>query len=69
MAKRKVLGQGLDALFGEKVRQVEEIALAKLRANPYQPRRNFDEEALLELSDSIKQDGVFQPIIVRKSSV
>ncbi|MDR1473838.1 MAG: ParB/RepB/Spo0J family partition protein [Lactobacillales bacterium] len=79
MAKRKALGQGLNALFGEEVRQVEEVNLAKehieelaltdLRANPYQPRRHFDKEALSELSDSIKQDGVFQPIIVRKSSV
>ncbi|MDR0690686.1 MAG: ParB/RepB/Spo0J family partition protein, partial [Streptococcaceae bacterium] len=79
MAKRKALGQGLNALFGEEIQQVEEINLAKehveeldltdLWANPYQPRRHFDEEALAELSDSIKQDGVFQPIIVRKSSV
>ena len=44
-----------------------EIPLSELRANPYQPRKNFDEEALNELSDSIKEHGVFQPIIVKKS--
>lgn len=44
-----------------------EIPLDELRANPYQPRKNFDEEALKELSSSIKEHGVFQPIIVKKS--
>ncbi|MDR3157067.1 MAG: ParB/RepB/Spo0J family partition protein [Lactobacillales bacterium] len=79
MAKRKALGQGLTALFGEEIRQIEDvnlaneqvekIALGELRANPYQPRRIFDEQALAELSKSIQQDGVFQPIIVRQSSI
>ena len=46
---------------------IVEVAISDLRANPYQPRKNFDEEALKELSDSIKEHGVFQPIIVKKS--
>ena len=47
--------------------QIIEINLSELRANPYQPRKNFDEEALNELASSIKEHGVFQPIIVKKS--
>ena len=46
---------------------IVEISLSDLRANPYQPRKNFDEEALNELASSIKEHGVFQPIIVKKS--
>ena len=47
--------------------QIVEINLSELRANPYQPRKNFDEEALNELASSIKEHAVFQPIIVKKS--
>ena len=47
--------------------EIVEIRLDELRANPYQPRKNFDEEALKELAESIKEHGVFQPIIVKKS--
>lgn len=47
--------------------QIVEIDLSELRANLYQPRKNFDEEALNELASSIKEHGVFQPIIVKKS--
>lgn len=47
--------------------QIIEVKLSELRANPYQPRKNFDEEALNELASSIKEHGVFQPIIVKKS--
>lgn len=47
--------------------QIVEINLSDLRANPYQPRKNFDEDALNELASSIKEHGVFQPIIVKKS--
>lgn len=47
--------------------QIVEIDLSELRANPYQPRKNFDEEALNELASSIKEHGVFQPIIVKNS--
>lgn len=47
--------------------EVVEVPLAELRPNPYQPRQLFDEEALNELASSIKEHGVFQPIIVKKS--
>lgn len=49
--------------------QIVELPLNELRVNPYQPRIYFDEDALLELASSIEQVGVFQPIIVRKSSI
>lgn len=74
----KGLGRGIDALFQEfstiedvdvKKDNVEELAIADLRPNPYQPRKTFDQGALEELAQSIKQTGVFQPIIVRKSDV
>jgi ParB family chromosome partitioning protein len=44
-----------------------EIPIDEIRANPYQPRKEFEEESLRELSESIKRHGVFQPILVRKS--
>ena len=47
--------------------EIVELDLSELRPNPYQPRKKFDEEALNELADSIKEHGVFQPIIVKKS--
>lgn len=47
--------------------EVVEINLDELRPNPYQPRKVFDEEALNELASSIKEHGVFQPIIVKKT--
>jgi ParB family chromosome partitioning protein len=67
----KGLGRGLDALF-TKVDVEEEDVIAEanvdeLRPNPYQPRKNFDDQAIAELADSIKQHGVVQPLIVRKS--
>ena len=74
----KGLGRGIDALFkdfseieevDEKKDTVMEIELSDLRPNPYQPRKTFDEQALNELAESIKQSGVFQPIIVRKSTI
>ncbi len=81
--KKKALGKGLEQLFNTEALDVEsiekkiyesasneeivEINLDELRPNPYQPRKNFDEAALKELSDSIKEHGVFQPIIVKKS--
>ena len=46
---------------------IVELSLDELRANPYQPRKNFDDDALNELAASIKEHGVFQPIIVKKS--
>ncbi|MEK3732821.1 ParB/RepB/Spo0J family partition protein [Paenibacillus sp. FSL M8-0334] len=67
MSKR--LGKGLDALIPSlsinEDDKVVEIPLSQLRANPYQPRKNFNEEAIQELAESIRQHGVIQPIIVR----
>lgn len=73
------LGRGLGAILDEvgkayenearygqtpKKGQIEEIATEKISPNPYQPRKHFDQEALLELSESIKQHGLLQPIVV-----
>ena len=46
--------------------QVQEIAADEIRANRYQPRQNFDEAALEDLSESIRQYGILQPLIVRR---
>ncbi|KOO48286.1 ParB/RepB/Spo0J family partition protein [Viridibacillus arvi] len=66
----KGLGKGINALFpGESLSSnetIEHLALTELRANPYQPRRIFDESAIEELAISIKEHGVLQPIIARK---
>ncbi len=72
MAKKPALGRGLDALITMEEVKVEgsssinEIPLSKIQPNPDQPRRVFEEEALNELSVSIKQLGVIQPITLRK---
>lgn len=73
---KKGLGRGIEALFvdtsAESPREDEtvvELQVADIRPNPYQPRKTFDEKALNELAASIKKDGVFQPIIVRKSAI
>jgi ParB family chromosome partitioning protein len=67
----KGLGRGLDALFTkvdvEKEDVISEANVEELRPNPYQPRKHFDDQGIQELSDSIKQHGVVQPLIVRKS--
>lgn len=67
MSKR--LGKGLDALIPSLSihddDKVVEIPLSQLRANPYQPRKTFNDEAIQELAESIRQHGVIQPIIVR----
>ena len=81
--KKRALGKGLEQLFNNENLDLEsfektvyetatkeeiiEVSLDELRANPYQPRKVFDDEALKELSDSIKEHGVFQPIIIKKS--
>ena len=81
--KKRALGRGLEDLFNsenidystveQKIyesatnEEIIEINLNELRPNPYQPRKVFDEEALNELASSIKEHGVFQPIIVKKS--
>lgn len=82
-SKRRALGRGLEELFNnepidyeqleEKIvtstpkDEILEINLSELRSNPYQPRKVFDSTALEELASSIKEHGVFQPIIVKKS--
>lgn len=81
--KRKALGKGLEELFSSEPMSFDDmekkvleetpkdeiinVKIDDLRPNPYQPRKIFDEESLKELSDSIKEHGVFQPIIVKKS--
>lgn len=81
--KNKALGRGLEQLFASEVLDfdsfesnilesadqddIKQIKLVDIRSNPYQPRKSFNEEALKELAESIKNYGVFQPIIVKKS--
>ena len=81
--KKRSLGKGLEQLFNNEnfdmdtfekevyestpKDEIVEISLDELRPNPYQPRKVFDNEALEELSSSIREHGVFQPIIVKKS--
>ena len=81
--KKRALGRGLEELFNNENLDIEsfektivenahkdeiiEVDLSELRVNPYQPRKIFDEDALKELSESIKEHGVFQPIIIKKS--
>ncbi|MPW13621.1 ParB/RepB/Spo0J family partition protein [Lactobacillus helveticus] len=70
--KKGGLGRGIEALFEDEpqigeTEEVQELNLSEIRPNPYQPRKRFDDKSLKELSDSIKENGVFQPIIVRKS--
>ena len=80
--KKKALGRGLEELFSTEVldfdtfesnimenattNEIQDIPINEIRPNPYQPRKSFNEEALRELSESIKNHGVFQPIIVKK---
>ena len=81
--KRRALGRGLEELFSnetidfskleEKIvestpkEEIYEISIDELRSNPYQPRKVFDEDKLQELAQSIKEYGIFQPVIVKKS--
>lgn len=73
MSKKPVLGRGLDALITidevktEGSSSINEIELAKIKVNPNQPRRIFDDEALEELAASIRQVGIVQPITLRKT--
>ena len=80
--KKKALGKGLEELFSSEVldfdtfesnimetaeeNDIKEIPVSEIRPNPYQPRKTFNDEALNELAESIKNYGVFQPIIVKK---
>ena len=67
---KKGLGRGLSSLIGETKIQnsVNKLSISNLVSNKYQPRKNFDEENLQELVNSIKERGIIQPIIVRKSN-
>ena len=81
--RKRALGMGLEQLFNNEnldlssiekqiyddvtKEEIIEIPLEELRPNPYQPRKKFDDEKLGELAESIKEHGVFQPIIVKKS--
>lgn len=72
--KTQKLGRGLDALLGEMDEAYEnegsskdyimEVSLKDIRPNPFQPRKHFEENSLFELSESIKNDGLLQPIVV-----
>ena len=75
--KKSALGNGLEGMFGVEEAEVKEqqqenvsretfLRLSEIEPNRTQPRRNFDEDALQELADSIKQYGIIQPIVVQK---
>ncbi|MBR5585703.1 MAG: ParB/RepB/Spo0J family partition protein [Alistipes sp.] len=72
--KKRGLGRGLDALFGTTLptqqstpmAEMTEVDIKDIEPNPTQPRRNFDEEALVELATSISQLGVIQPITLKR---
>ena len=67
---KKGLGRGLSSLIGEtKVESKKnQLSLSDIVPNKYQPRKNFDEDSLEDLTNSIKQRGILQPIIVRQSN-
>lgn len=67
MSKEKRLGRGLKALLGEDIdKNIQEIPVNQIDANPNQPRKAFNEETLKKLEQSIKKYGIVQPVIVRK---
>ena len=67
---KKGLGRGLSSLIGEtKIEtNINKISISDLKSNKFQPRKIFEENSLQELTNSIKERGIIQPIIVRKSS-
>ena len=73
--KKKGLGRGLSALFGDdkpknivqEINSINKVSISDLTRNPYQPRHNFREEKLEELANSIRKNGIIQPIAVRES--
>ncbi len=67
---KKGLGRGLSSLIGdvESKPLKNKVPISSIRRNKFQPRKNFDKEKLEELTNSIKERGIIQPIIVRKSS-
>ena len=77
MSKKRALGQGLDALLGDGINltddesggaaaEVRQVSIDFLKPNPDQPRERFDPETLKELAESIRQQGVIQPILVEQ---
>ena len=66
---RKGLGRGLSSLIGDNEIKTEKnkISISSILPNKFQPRKNFDEEKLSELTNSIRERGIIQPLIVRKS--
>ena len=67
---KKGLGRGLSSLIGETKNEIDfnKLSVSDLVSNRFQPRKNFDENNLQDLTNSIKERGIIQPIIVRKSS-
>jgi ParB family chromosome partitioning protein len=68
MAQRKALGRGLNALLGtpeQESEELREIDINRILPNAQQPRKNFDDDGLNELADSIRAHGVIQPIVVQ----
>ena len=66
--KRRGLGRGLDALIEPPKAEVRRLPVGQLVANRFQPRRDFDPAALAELADSIRVQGVVQPVVVTPSA-
>lgn len=73
MARKSGLGRGLESLMGEanaevggETKPTTTLPITDVKPNKGQPRKNFDEDALAELADSIQQNGILQPILVRK---
>ncbi len=80
MSKKQAMGRGLDAILGSPetditskdisgnyvVGAIAELAIHQIETNPFQPRSEFEDQALMELSDSIQKQGIIQPITVRK---
>ena len=68
---QKGLGRGLSSLIGETKSEINinKLSISNLLSNKYQPRKIFDEESLKDLTNSIKERGIIQPIIVRKSNI
>ncbi|MBL7899005.1 MAG: ParB/RepB/Spo0J family partition protein, partial [Crocinitomicaceae bacterium] len=80
--KKRALGRGLSALLensstdittknigvggGQTVGSISSLLISQIEANPFNPRTNFEDEALRELSESIKEHGIIQPLTVRK---
>lgn len=81
--KRKALGKGLEQLFSNEVinfenfekdivdstpkSEIREVKLSEIRSNPYQPRKTFNESTLQELAESIKEHGIIEPVILKKT--